>query len=36
LVDLKNEDDFVCKAARTVEEAKALGESGFDYVTLKE
>jgi hypothetical protein len=26
-------DEFVCKTARTVQEAKALVESGFDYVT---
>jgi hypothetical protein len=26
-------DEFVCKVARTVEEAKALVENGFDYVT---
>jgi hypothetical protein len=26
-------DDYVCKVARTVEEAKALVEGGFDYVT---
>jgi integrase len=26
-------DDYVCKAAATVDEAKALIESGFDYVT---
>jgi hypothetical protein len=27
------EDDYVCKAAKTVDEAKALVESGFEYVT---
>jgi hypothetical protein len=27
------EHEFVCKVARTVEEAKTLVESGFDYVT---
>ena len=32
LIDL-NDDDFVCKAARTVEEASKLIEVGFDYVT---
>jgi integrase len=32
LVDLGG-DDFVCKVARTVDEATALVESGFDYVT---
>lgn len=26
-------DDYVCKAAKSVEEAKALVESGFEYVT---
>ena len=26
-------DEFVCKVARTVDEAKALVESGFDYVS---
>ena len=26
-------DDYTCKVARTVEEAKTLIESGFDYVT---
>jgi hypothetical protein len=26
-------DEFVCKVAKTVEEASALVESGFDYVT---
>jgi hypothetical protein len=26
-------DEFVCKAARSVEEAKALVERGFDHVT---
>jgi hypothetical protein len=25
--------DYVCKVAKTIEEAKALVESGFDYVT---
>jgi len=32
LVDWQS-DDFVCKAARTVEEASKLIESGFDFVT---
>ena len=27
------DDDYVCKATKTVEEAKALVESGFEYVT---
>jgi hypothetical protein len=26
-------DDYVCKVGKTVEEAKALIEDGFDYVT---
>jgi len=28
-----HDSEFICKVARTVEEAKALVESGFDYVT---
>jgi integrase len=32
LVDFPD-DEFACKVAKTVEEAKALVESGFDYVT---
>lgn len=28
-----NEDEYVCKIAKTVEESKALIESGFEYVT---
>lgn len=28
----KEDDEFVCQVARTVEEAKALIEAGFDYV----
>jgi len=28
-----HDDEFVCKVARTVDEAKALVESGFDYVS---
>jgi integrase len=32
LIDNEN-DDFVCKVARSVDEAKELVESGFDYVT---
>ncbi|MEM3054597.1 MAG: site-specific integrase [Candidatus Bathyarchaeia archaeon] len=27
-----NEDDFICKAATTIEEAKQLIEAGFEYV----
>ena len=26
-------DDFICKVARSVDDAKALVEGGFDYVT---
>ena len=32
LVDFQN-DDYVCKAAKTVDEARALVETGFEYVT---
>lgn len=32
LVDF-HDDEFVCKTARTADEASALVESGFDYVT---
>jgi len=32
LIDL-NEDDFACKAARTLDEASKLIEAGFEYVT---
>jgi len=32
LIDL-NEDDFACKAARTLDEASKLIEAGFDFVT---
>jgi integrase len=32
LVDFEN-DEYVCKVAKTVQEASALVESGFDYVT---
>jgi hypothetical protein len=32
LVDFEN-DDFVCKVAKNVHDAKQLVESGFDYVT---
>jgi len=31
-----NEDSFVCKVAKTIEEASSLIESGFDYVTEME
>ena len=32
LIDFK-EDEYVCKAAKTVEEATQLIEMGFEYVT---
>jgi len=32
LVKFENEDDFVCKSAETVEEAKEIIERGFEYV----
>jgi integrase/DNA-directed RNA polymerase subunit RPC12/RpoP len=32
LVNFPGEDEFICKAARTVEEAKQLIEAGFEYV----
>lgn len=32
LVDF-GDDDYVCKVAKTIEEAKALIEAGFEYVT---
>ena len=35
LIDFQN-DDYVCKIAGTVDEAKALVESGFEYVTSME
>lgn len=33
LVDLKESDNFVCKVARTLDEASGLIEKGFDFVT---
>jgi hypothetical protein len=33
LVNFPNEDEWTCKVAKTVDEAKTLVESGFDYVT---
>jgi integrase len=33
LVDFECEDDFTCRTARTLEEAKMLIEAGFEYVT---
>jgi hypothetical protein len=32
MVDFQS-DDYVCKVARTTDEAKALIEAGFEYVT---
>ena len=32
LISFKD-DEYICKAARTVDEAKDLVEDGFDYVT---
>ena len=32
LVNFEN-DEFTCKVAKTVEEARGLVENGFDYVT---
>ena len=29
----KNQSSFICKTAKTVKEAKALIEQGFEYVT---
>jgi len=33
LVDFECDDDFTCRAARTLEEASQLIEAGFEYVT---
>ena len=33
LISFENEDDFTCRAANTVKEAKELIEAGFEYVT---
>jgi len=33
LVDFEHDDDFTCRAAKTLEEASELIEAGFDYVT---
>jgi integrase len=32
LINFQNEDEYICKAAKTVEEAKQLIEVGFEYV----
>jgi len=36
LVNFENEDERICKAARTVKEAKVLIEQGFEYVCAVE
>lgn len=33
LVNFEAEDQFTCKVAKTIEEAKELVETGFEYVT---
>lgn len=33
LVDFENPDEWVCRTAKTLEEAKELIEAGFEYVT---
>jgi len=33
LIKFENEDDFICRIAKTVKEAKELIEVGFEYVT---
>jgi hypothetical protein len=32
LISFPGEDEFICKAAKTVDEAKQLIEAGFEYV----
>ena len=32
LVNFENEDSYICKAAKTAQEAKELIEIGFEYV----
>ena len=34
LVDWGDDEEYVCKVAKTVDEAKTLVESGFEYVTV--
>jgi len=36
LVNFENEDEHICKAAMTVEEAKDLIEHGFEHVCVVE
>lgn len=33
LMNFETEDQFTCKVARTLEEAKELVETGFEYIT---
>jgi hypothetical protein len=33
LIQFENEDDFICKIAESVEEAKQLVEVDFEYIT---
>jgi len=32
LADFESDDDFTCRVARTLEEAKQLIEAGFEYI----
>ena len=32
LVNFQGEDEYICKAASTIEEAKQLIEAGFEYI----
>jgi len=36
MVNLENEDEHICKVAKTVEEANGLIEHGFEYVCAVE
>ena len=36
MVNLENEDEHICKAAKTEEEANGLTEHGFEYVCAVE
>jgi hypothetical protein len=33
LVNFESDDDYVCKVAKSVEDAKTLIETGFEFVT---
>ena len=33
LVNFESDDDYVCKVVKSVEDAKALIETGFEFVT---